>query len=66
MKICLITDTWDNVNGVVTTLKATVRELEKRGHEIAIFHPGMFKTFSMPRYPEIKMSWNLCKLGPMI
>jgi glycosyltransferase involved in cell wall biosynthesis len=66
MKICLITDTWDNVNGVVTTLKATVRELEKRGHEIAIFHPGMFKTFSMPRYPEIKMSWNLWKLGPMI
>jgi glycosyltransferase involved in cell wall biosynthesis len=66
MKICLITDTWDNVNGVVTTLKATVKELELRGHMVKVLHPGLFRTVSMPKYPEIKMSWNLWKLGDMI
>jgi len=66
MKICLVTDTWNNVNGVVTTLNATVHELEQRGHTVKILHPGLFKTFSMPSYPEIKLSWNLWNLGSMI
>jgi hypothetical protein len=66
MRIALITDTWDNVNGVVTTLKATVRELEARGHIIKVIHPGLFKTISAPRYPEVKLSWNLWRVGSIL
>lgn len=66
MKICLITDTWDNVNGVVRTLKTTVKELEKRGHTVEVIHPGLFKTIPLKGYPEITLSWNVWKLGPML
>jgi len=66
MKISLITDTWDNVNGVVTTLRATVQELETRGHVVQVIHPGLFKTFPMPGYPEIAISWNIWRVGPLL
>lgn len=66
MKILLITDTWENVNGVVRTLQNTVKELEGRGHTVVVIHPGLFKTTSPKSYPEIKLAWNLWKLGPMI
>ena len=66
MKITIVTDTWDNVNGVVTTLRATVTELENRGHVVQIIHPAMFKTISMIRYSEIKLAWNLWKLGKYV
>jgi len=66
MKIAVVTDTWDNVNGVVTTLKATIKELRSRGHDVLVIDPSMFRTFPMPGYPEIKLSWNLWKLGSII
>jgi len=66
MRIALVTDTWDNVNGVVTTLRATVRELEVRGHEVKVIHPGLFKTIPAPRYPEVRLSCNLWRVGPML
>lgn len=66
MKILIVTDTWTNVNGVVTTLRATVTELERRGHTVIIIHPGMFKTIPMPGYPEIPISYNIWRIGNMI
>lgn len=66
MRICLVTDTWDNVNGVVRTLKNTVRELKSRGHEVHVIHPGYFKTIPLKNYPEITLSWNIWKLGHML
>lgn len=59
MKIAIVTDTWDNVNGVVTTLKATATELLSRGHTVLVINPSQFRTVSAIGYPEIKLSWNL-------
>ena len=66
MKIVIVTDTWNNVNGVVTTLKATVQELESRGHIVKIIEPSQFITVPMPKYPEVRLSINIWKLGPML
>jgi len=66
MRITIVTDTWNNVNGVVTTLKATVYELEQRGHHVQLVHPGMFKVVSMSKYPEIQLSWNIWRVGPIL
>lgn len=66
MKICLVTDTWDNVNGVCTTLKNTVRELTAMGHDVLVIEPSQFKTIKMPRYPEVKLSINIWSVGKKI
>ena len=66
MKICLVTDTWNNVNGVCTTLKNTVRELTAMGHNVLVIEPSQFKTINMPTYPEVKLSINLWKVGKKI
>jgi glycosyltransferase involved in cell wall biosynthesis len=62
MKIAIITDTWDAVNGVVTTFRHVIEELKIRGHEILIIEPSMFKTISAPRYKEIKLAYDLWKI----
>ena len=57
MKILIATDAWEpQVNGVVRTLQATVRELQKRGHLVKIIHPEDFQTFAMPTYPDIRLA----------
>lgn len=64
MRICIITDTWDNINGVCTTLRNTVTELKSMGHDVYIIEPSQFKTISCPGYREIKLSidvWNVNK-----
>ena len=66
MKITLVTDTWDNVNGVVTTLKATVKQLEDWGHIVQVIEPSQFKTMPAPGYPEVRLAWNIWRVGPMI
>ena len=66
MKISLITDTWANVNGVVTTLKATVRHLELLGHVVQVIEPSQFKTIPAPGYPEVRLAWNVWHVGKMI
>lgn len=56
---CIITDAWEpQVNGVVTTLKQQVLQLEERGYSVEVIHPGMFKTFGLPTYKEIQVPWN--------
>lgn len=55
MKILIVTDAWEQCNGVVRSLETTIKYLEEWGHEISIIHPTLWKTFSLPGYPEIKM-----------
>jgi hypothetical protein len=46
-KLLLITDAWrPQVNGVVTAFEHMKRELEKRGFEVVVIHPG----FSEPSH----------------
>lgn len=56
MKILIVSDAWEpQVNGVVRTLQATKRELEKAGHKVEIVGPDLsrFFTFAIPFYREI-------------
>jgi glycosyltransferase involved in cell wall biosynthesis len=66
MKILIVTDTWNNINGVSTTLKNTVRCLNNFGHETIVIEPSLFKTINAPLYPEVKLSLNLWKIAKLI
>jgi len=57
MRILIVTDAWSpQVNGVVTTVKNTVRELEALGHSVGLITPDGFTTVPCPTYPEIRLA----------
>jgi glycosyltransferase involved in cell wall biosynthesis len=57
MRILIVTDAWSpQVNGVVTTLKHTAREIERMGHDIGVVTPASFRTVPCPTYPEIRLA----------
>lgn len=66
MKIAIVTDTWFAINGVVTTLRATAKELENRGHEVLVVEPSQFKFLSFPKYPDIHLVINIYKLKTIL
>jgi len=56
-RLCIVTDAWlPQVNGVVTTLTNLVEQAEKDNWEVLVLHPCLFKNYSAPGYPEIKLS----------
>src|SRR5690606_3301354 len=57
MRIAIVTDAWaPQINGVVRTLTATVGELMRRGHTVAVIAPDQFRTVPCPTYPEIRLA----------
>lgn len=58
MKISIAIDTWNEINGVTRSFKSVTKELEK-SHECKIIHPGLFRHFPMPFYPELPVTWNI-------
>ena len=55
-KIVIVTDAWEPmVNGVTTTLSHTVDYLKRWGYDVHVIHPGLFRTMSLPKYPEIRV-----------
>lgn len=57
MRLAIVTDAWfPQINGVVRTLAATVRELERRGHEIELITPAHFRTLPLPGYKSIEIA----------
>ncbi|MGL4240775.1 MAG: glycosyltransferase, partial [Beijerinckiaceae bacterium] len=57
MKLLIATDAWEpQVNGVVRTLQATIRELRKRGVAVEVVHPQAFRTIGLPTYPDIRLA----------
>ncbi len=57
MRILIATDAWSpQVNGVVTTLRNTVRELEAAGHDVALASHAGLRTIPCPSYPEIRLA----------
>jgi glycosyltransferase involved in cell wall biosynthesis len=55
------------VNGVVTTLQNTVRELHALGHDVGLVTPQSFRTIPCPTYPEIGLALaRQAKVGRMI
>ena len=58
-RILIVSDAWlPQVNGVVRTLVATVREIERLGHAVDVVGPDRFRTFPCPTYPEIRLAWR--------
>jgi glycosyltransferase involved in cell wall biosynthesis len=57
LRIMIVSDAWaPQVNGVVVTLRNTIRELTRLGHEVATLTPTEFRTIACPTYPEIRLS----------
>ena len=57
MRIAIVSDAWEpQVNGVVHTLKATIRCLRQQGHEVLVLGAGPWRTFACPSYPEIRLA----------
>jgi glycosyltransferase involved in cell wall biosynthesis len=57
LKILIVSDAWiPQVNGVVRTLVALLRELEKMGHRVTMITPDLFRTLPCPFYPEIRLA----------
>ncbi|MDD5585696.1 MAG: glycosyltransferase family 1 protein [Alphaproteobacteria bacterium] len=56
-KILIVSDAWPPlINGVVRTLQATQRELQKMGHDVEVIGPDFtsWRSVKLPLYPEIK------------
>jgi 1,2-diacylglycerol 3-alpha-glucosyltransferase/glucuronosyltransferase len=57
VKIAVISDAWyPQVNGVVRSLGTTVEHLRRRGHEVEVVQPGLFRNWPCPTYPEIRLA----------
>ena len=57
MRILIATDAWlPQVNGVVTTLRNTQRELTRLGHVVAMVTHEGHRTLPCPSYPEIRLA----------
>ena len=57
IRLLTVTDAWHpQVNGVVRTIEATQRELQRLGHECAMITPQQFATVPCPGYGEIRLS----------
>jgi glycosyltransferase involved in cell wall biosynthesis len=57
MRVALATDAWTpQINGVVTTLKATAAQLSALGHEVRLIHPQGLRCMPCPSYPEIRLA----------
>ena len=57
MRIALASDAWTpQINGVVTTLKATAASLTALGHEVRVIHPQELACIPCPSYPEIRLA----------
>src|SRR5260221_4704694 len=57
LRILLVSDAWSpQINGVVVTLRNTIREIERLGHTVGTITPDGFMTIPCPTYPEIRLS----------
>ncbi len=56
-KIVIVTDAWHpQVNGVVSCYDRMCERLPEHGYAISVIHPGLFRTVSLPGYPEIRLA----------
>lgn len=57
MRIVIASDAWHpQVNGVVRSLSMTVDQMRRRGHQVDVIEPGLFRTIPCPTYPEIRLA----------
>jgi glycosyltransferase involved in cell wall biosynthesis len=57
VRIALASDAWaPQINGVVTTLAATMEHLAALGHEVRVINPQELWCLPAPSYPEIRLA----------
>ena len=57
MRVVLVTDAWEpQTNGVVSTLRQTMAEMQRLGIEVLRISPEQFATIPCPSYPEIRLA----------
>jgi len=57
MRVVLVTDAWEpQTNGVVSTLRQTMAEMQRLGIEVLRISPEQFTTVPCPSYPEIRLA----------
>jgi len=65
MHILLITDTWEpQVNGVVTTIRYLVHQLERERHRVTLIHPAQYATVSLFCNKSVRLvtrPWKIIK-----
>lgn len=68
MRILIATDAWSpQINGVVTTIRNTMRELERLGHAVGLVTADGLRSVPCPTYPEIRLAvWPGARVGRMI
>ncbi|HTR18471.1 MAG TPA: glycosyltransferase family 1 protein [Candidatus Paceibacterota bacterium] len=56
-KLAIVTDGWyPVVDGVVRTIEARKKELEKRGIEVTVINPNLFQNIRMPFDHQVRMA----------
>lgn len=61
-QLLLITDAWEpQVNGVVRTLRTTTEKLYDFGIATTIIHPGLYRSFALPVYREIRIPYGFAE-----
>src|SRR3712207_4268122 len=49
-RIMIVTDAWNNLNGVVTTIRSLSERLRLAGYQVRIIHPQMFPHITLKKY----------------
>lgn len=55
-RILIVSDAWQQMNGVVRTLATVQRELRRLGHHVEVIGPDRFRTVPCPTYPDIRLA----------
>ncbi len=59
VRVLIVTDAWrPQINGVVRSIEALIDSAPKHKMEISLIFPGMFRTFALPTYPEIRLAFT--------
>ena len=65
--LVLVTDAWHpQTNGVVTMLARLIEVLREHHIQTTVIHPGDFRTFALPGYPEISISTDLWRFSSAV
>lgn len=59
-RIVIVTDAWEQTNGVAKTIEVTARGLREQGRQVLVLeaHGLKLPTFALPRYPSIQLAYG--------
>lgn len=58
MRLVIITDCWlPQIDGIVITLQATIRELQAMGHDVTVLTPQDFPSLPLPYGDRLVLPW---------